>query len=82
MTEDEIYRAITPIFSDVLDQELVLRPELTARDVETWDSLSNIRLIVAVEQSLGIKFSTAEVGSFQNVGDFVGSISAKLAPPS
>ena len=79
MTEEEIYETITPIFCDVMDEELTLRPDMNASDVDTWDSLSNIRLIVAVEQEFDIKFSTVEVSGFQNVGDFVASIRSKLA---
>ena len=79
MTEAEIYQQLTPLFRETFDNdEIALTPQLSAADVEEWDSLSNIRLIVAAERQFGVRFSTSEISSFQNVGDFVGSISAKL----
>lgn len=79
MTEQQIYERLRPIFCEVFDDDISPRPDMTAADVETWDSLSNIRLIVAVEEAFGLKFSTIEITGFQNVGDFVSSIKAKLA---
>ncbi|MDH5671420.1 MAG: acyl carrier protein [Myxococcales bacterium] len=79
METTEIFGAITPLFRDVLDiDDLELTPELTARDVDEWDSLSHIRLIVAVEQALNIKFTTAEISTLANVGEFVELIGTKL----
>ncbi len=73
-----IYQAIIPIFRDVFDDDaLEIGPETTADDVEGWDSLSHIRLIVSVEKALGLKFSSAEVGALKNVGDFVALIRLK-----
>jgi acyl carrier protein len=74
-----IYDKLTPIFEDVFDRDdLQLTAELTAADVEEWDSLSHIRLIVAIEGEFGIKFTVAELGKLKNVGDMAGLISAKL----
>jgi len=76
---EEIYRRLTPIFQDVLDDdELVPTPELTAHDVPEWDSLRHIRLIVSVEQALDIKFTTPEISALENVGQFVHLIQSKL----
>ena len=62
MEAAEIYLKLTPIFQDVLDDDaLVPTPELTARDVEEWDSLRHIRLVVSVEKALGIRFTTSEI---------------------
>ncbi|MHA4875364.1 acyl carrier protein, partial [Enterococcus faecium] len=55
----------------------VITPETTADDVEEWDSLSHIRLIVAVERAFGIKFANAEIESLENVGDLIGAIDKK-----
>jgi acyl carrier protein len=79
METAEIYSRLTPIFRDVLDDDaLVPTPELTAQDVDEWDSLRHIRLIVTVEKELGIKFTTAEISALENVGQFVALIRAKL----
>lgn len=59
------------------DDDLVITPETTADDVEEWDSLSHIRLIVAVERAFGIKFANAEIESLENVGDLIDAIDKK-----
>lgn len=80
MQDEQIYAKLTEVFRDVLDDDtLVLRPDLTANDVEEWDSFNHINLIVAVEQRFGIKFQTAELESMQNVGHLVDLIHKKLA---
>lgn len=79
MQQDKIYAELTGIFRDVLDDDtLVLRPDLTADDVEEWDSFNHINLIVAVEQRFGIKFQTAELEGMQNVGHLVSLVEKKL----
>lgn len=78
MTLDQVFERLTPIFRDVFDEDtLVPVPEMTARDVEEWDSLNHIRLIVSVEKAFNIKFSTGEVSSFRDVGHFADTILAK-----
>lgn len=79
MTEEKILSLLTPIFHEVFDDdELVPTRTMTAADVDTWDSLSHIRLIVAVEGYFNIRFTSAEVASFENVAAFVASIRQKL----
>lgn len=74
-----IYDRLLPIFRDVFDDEtLALSPSMTAGDVDGWDSLAHIRLIVSVETDFGVKFSAADVSSLKNVGDFVALIEEKL----
>ena len=80
MNNSSIYSRLTDIFRDVFDDdELVVTPELTAADVEEWDSLNHIRLVLSIEKSFGFKFSAAEVGSLKNVGEFVDLIESKAA---
>lgn len=79
MNAPNLYERLTPIFHDVLDNDdIVLTPELTADDVDEWDSLSHIRLVVAVEKALGISFTSVEIAGLENVGQFVGLVSGKL----
>lgn len=79
MTTDEILGKLNNLFRDIFDDDsLDLGPETTADDVEEWDSVSHITMIVAVEQMFGIKIKTAEIESLKNVGDLVQIISAKL----
>lgn len=68
----DIYEKLRPIFADTFDDdELVVTPELTADDVPEWDSLSHIRLIVAIEREFGIKFAVSEITDLKNVGELV-----------
>ena len=78
MERQAVYDKLTSVFRDVFDEDdLVLRPETTADDVEGWDSLTHIRLVLAVSKAFGLKFSASEVGGFKNVGEFVDVIAAK-----
>lgn len=78
MSQDTTYAKLTEIFHDVFDDDsITVTPELTADDVDEWDSLSHIRLVLAVEKKFGLKFSAAEVGRLKNVGEFVSLIEAK-----
>lgn len=60
------------------DDEIELRPEMTANDVDGWDSLSHTNLILSVEKEFGIRFNQKELLTFKNVGDLLGSIEKKL----
>jgi acyl carrier protein len=60
---------LTPIFRTVFDDEnLTIHANTTAQDIEGWDSLTNIRLMVSIEKTLGLRFSAAEISSLENVG--------------
>lgn len=75
----ELYSKLTAIFQDVLDDPaIVLRPELTASDVYGWDSLTHVRLVLAVEKAFQVNFSASEVARLKNVGEFVDLIRSKL----
>ncbi|MEM7774057.1 MAG: acyl carrier protein [Pseudomonadota bacterium] len=76
----KIYERLTPIFRDVFDDDDVTpNEEMTAADVSAWDSLSNIRLVVAVEEEFRIQFSTGEVAGLKNVGEFVRVIQSRAS---
>lgn len=79
MNEDDIWQHLTMVFRDVFgDDSIVIGPETTAKDIEGWDSLSNIELLVAIEKSFsGVKFNTGEVVNLQNVGEMVAAIKQK-----
>jgi acyl carrier protein len=72
METNEIVDRLTPIFRDVFsDNALVVTEGLNAADVATWDSLSNINMIVAVEKAFGVKFSIKDVRNLKNVGELL-----------
>lgn len=78
MVEEQIYARLAEIFEDVFDEGPVrLTPELSAKDVDGWDSLTHIRLILTVERAFKIKFSTSEIGKLENVGDLVALIAER-----
>jgi acyl carrier protein len=78
MTQDEIYAQLTDVFrAQFKNPDLQIAAEMTANDMQGWDSLAHIRLILGVEKSFGVKFKTAEVSSFRNVGDLVALIVQK-----
>ena len=60
------------------DDELTISPEMTAGDIEDWDSLMQIHLIVAAERHFGVKFTTQEMNGLKNVGDFAALIEEKM----
>lgn len=80
MDKNEILARVQEIFRDILDEDsILLTSETTANDVDEWDSLSHIQLIVAIEKNFKIKFSSREILSWKNVGEMVDNINAKLA---
>ncbi len=77
-TEAEIYPALTTIFHDVfLRDDLELTPQLTAKDVQGWDSFKQIEIIMACEENWKVRFSTRELDALRSVGDLVRTIAAK-----
>jgi len=78
MNTEQHYAKLTQVFHDVFDDEsIVVHPQLTADDVDEWDSLTHIRLVIAVEKAFGLKFSAAEVERLRNVGDLVALIDSR-----
>lgn len=72
MNEPQIVARLEEIFHDVFDDDsLKVTSELSAKDVDGWDSLANIRLIITIERAFKIKFSTSDIGKLENVGDLV-----------
>ena len=70
---------LTEIMREVFDDDGIEPTEaMTANDVEGWDSLSHIRLMVSIEKRFNIKFTNAEIEKLQNVGDLLKAIEAKL----
>lgn len=66
------------VFQDVFDDdEIEIAADTTADDIDAWDSLTHVQLIVAVEKAFGLKFSTVEVMKLKNVGEFIALIDKK-----
>lgn len=72
MEKEEIYERLNKVFRDIFDDEsIVVNAETTSNDIEDWDSLEHINLIVAVESEFGMKFNMKEVTTMKNVGEMV-----------
>jgi acyl carrier protein len=79
MSGPEIKERLTDIFRDVFDDDSIeINDAMTAKDIEEWDSLNHINLIVAVEGAFKVKFTTKEVTNLANVGEFIALIAGKL----
>lgn len=79
MTIEDVLNALNKIFQDVVDDpNVILKRETTAQDVDDWDSLNHITFVVAIEKHFKIKFSSAEIRSWANVGDMCDAIVQKL----
>ena len=79
MDRNDILKRVQEVFRDELElDDLVLNDKTTADDVEEWDSLSHVQLVVALEKAFGIKFTSREILSWDNVGDLVDCIGKKL----
>ena len=64
-----IVEKLTPIFQDVFDNDgLTISESTTAKDVDGWDSLAHIRLVVSIEKAFGIRFSADEISNLENIG--------------
>lgn len=78
--ETETLETVRLTMEDVFDvDDLSIGPETTAKDVVGWDSLSHVRLIVALERKFKIRFKNSEIEGLMNVGDLIRAIDAKLA---
>jgi acyl carrier protein len=79
MDKPEILKKVNDIFIDILENEgIVLTMGTTANDVEDWDSLNHIQLVVAIEKEFKIRFASREIQSWNTVGEMVNSIWSKL----
>lgn len=77
MTTTETVNQVFRVVFD--DQSIRLRPEMTASDIDGWDSLSHVNLITALEAQFAIRFSQKELLKQRNVGDLIAAIEQKLA---
>lgn len=78
MERTEVFNKLNEIFEDVLDLEDVELTDVTcADDYDEWDSLANIQLVISIQKAFNVKFNSAEILSWNNVGDMVNCILAK-----
>ena len=79
MTREEVFEKLNEVFQDVFDDSYIqVKDKTTAADIEDWDSLEHINLIVAVEAMFQIKFGMGQVTKMKNVGEMADIILEKL----
>lgn len=83
MEQASIIERITPLLREVFyDDDLVAHPAMTASQVQGWDSLGHVRLLVEVERAFSIRFSATEISSLRSVGDLAALIESKCQSES
>ena len=78
MTQGDVLARLQPIFDDLFLEPVQVTAALSADDVEEWDSLLQISIVVAVEKAFGVRFRVGEVEATKNVGEFAGLILRRL----
>ncbi len=82
-SNDAVWGRVRNVLVEVFgDEDLVVEASTTAADVEGWDSVSNIVVLVALEREFGIRFNTGEMAALANVGQLVALIEARLGEKS
>jgi acyl carrier protein len=76
----DILAELTPIFREVFDDDsIIVTRQSTANDIDAWDSLSHMNMVMATEIRFKIRFALGELPALKNVGDLVDLIAKKLA---
>ncbi len=78
MQQAEVFAGIQDVFDEIFLEKVVVTPELSAKDVEEWDSLFHISLILAIEEKFGIRFRVGEVEGTKNLGELANIIVNRL----
>lgn len=79
MSREEVFKELDEVFQEVFDDESIhVTDSTTADDIEDWDSLEHINLVVAIENKFNMKFNMNEVTSMKNVGEMVDVILERL----
>jgi acyl carrier protein len=79
MNQNEILEKVQEIFRDVFDNETIkVTSDTKAEDIEEWDSLSHIQLIVEIEKVFSLKLTSKEILSWDNVGEMIYAIESKM----
>ena len=80
MKRNDVLDQMNNIFADVLENEEINLQEITtAQDIDDWDSLNHIHIVVAIERHFSIRFSSKEIQSWKNVGEMIDSILEKTS---
>ena len=79
MKREEIFKLINDIFIDVLENEkIILKEEFDINDIDEWDSLTNILLIVEIEKKFNVNFTSSEITKWKDIGEMITAIESKV----
>jgi acyl carrier protein len=78
LSSDAVWKSLGDVFEEVLGRRVELRPETTAADVEGWDSVVHVMLVLASERKFGVRFESSEIANAGNVGEFVTLVESKM----
>ena len=79
MERNKVISSLNDIIKDVLDlDDLTITEETVAADVEDWDSIMHVEIVVAIEQEFNVRFTTREIEQFKKVGDITSSLMEKV----
>ena len=79
LTREELFQGMEEVFEEVLGRHVELRDETNAADVEGWDSVVHVMLILASERKFDLRFESSEIANAADVGEFVTLLQSKLA---
>lgn len=77
MSREEIVSKLNSIFSDVFYKDVEVNETMTADDIEEWDSIAHMNLILSIESSFGISFALGEIQDLKNIGEMIDLIEEK-----
>ncbi len=78
-----VFSTMTEVFKRVFDDASIsLSDSTTAQDIEGWDSLTHINLIIEIEEEFGLRFTVDDISGLKNVGEMVTMVEGKLAAKS
>ena len=79
MKREEIFKKVSIIFQEVLDDDdIVISEDQGAKDIDEWDSLTHIMLVVETEKTFKLKFLSSEIANWNNIGEMITAIESKL----
>ena len=79
MSDADVWTTLQEIFKRVFDDDVVITEATTAKDVDGWDSLNHVRLVVAMEKAFNVRFASGEVNELKTVGDLRRRLEEKRA---
>ena len=80
MQQEAILHTLTVIFQEIFDDDdISLKRETTARDIEEWDSLNQIKIILACEKAFNVHLKPREISALENIGDMIDHLHALLS---